>query len=179
MTGTDGWRSLGTQGGHVEIAEYDPEWPRVFGREAAAILEACQPWITVVHHVGSTAVPGLAAKPILDITPIAANSVECAKAVSGMTKLGYRYRGETGIPGRFYFDGIVDGRTVVHAHMLPVGHPQVRQHLVFRDYLRTHPDAARDYEQLKWTLASKYRDDRPAYTQAKAEFTNGIIEAAC
>ena len=178
MTGSYDWRSLGTQGGHVEITEYNPEWPRVFEREAAAILKACRPWITNVHHIGSTSVPGLAAKPVLDIVPVAVTPAECAKAVPEMKNLGYRYRGENGIPGRFYFDRLVDGRTVVHAHMLPVGHLQVRQHLVFRDYLRTHPDAARDYEQLKRTLASKYRDDRPAYTQAKAEFTSGIIEAA-
>ena len=178
MTDSDIWRSLGTQGGHVEIAEYNPAWPGVFELEAAAILEACQPWITEVHHVGSTAVPGLAAKPILDIAPIAANPVECAKAVPGMTKLDYRYRGENGIAGRFYFDRIVDGRTVVHAHMFPVGHPDVRKHLMFRDYLRTHPDAARDYEQLKQTLASNYRDDRRAYTEAKAGFTNAIIAPA-
>ena len=179
MTGTYGWRSLGTQGGHVEIAEYDLEWPRIFAHEAGVILKACRPWITEVHHVGSTSMPGLAAKPILDMVPIAANPVECANAISGMTKLGYRFRGENGIPGRFYFDRIIDGRTIVHAHMLPVGHPEVRRHLMFRDYLRTHPEAARDYERLKRVLASMYRDDRPTYTEAKAEFINEIIEAAC
>ena len=91
-----------------------------------------------------------------------------------MTGLGYRYRGENGIPGRFYFDKIVDGRTAVHAHMFPAAHPEVRKHLAFRDYLRTHPDAARNYELLKQRLASKYRDDRLAYTEAKAEFINRI-----
>ena len=82
MTGTYGWRSLGTQGGHVEIAEYDLEWPRIFAHEAGVILKACRPWITEVHHVGSTSMPGLAAKPILDMVPIAANPVECANAIS-------------------------------------------------------------------------------------------------
>ena len=95
-----------------------------------------------------------------------------------MTALGYRYRGENGIPGRFYFDRVVDGRTVAHVHMLPVGHPDSGKHLVFRDHLRTHPDAARDYERLKRELASKYRDDRRTYTDAKADFISGIIEAA-
>ena len=63
MTDTDLWQSLGTRGGHIEIVEYHPDWPRAFEREAAAILEACSPWVTEVHHIGSTAVPGLAASP--------------------------------------------------------------------------------------------------------------------
>ena len=95
-----------------------------------------------------------------------------------MTALGYLYDGESGIPGRFYFDRIVDGRTVAHVHMLPVGHADARKHLVFRDHLRTHPDAAREYERLKREHASKFRDDRRTYTDSKADFISAIIEAA-
>ena len=73
---------------------------------------------------------------------------------------------------------VVDGRTVAHVHMFPARHPDVRKHLVFRDHLRAHPDAAHDYERLKRTLASQYRDDRRTYTDAKAEFIDMIIEAA-
>ncbi len=175
MTGPDRWRSLGTQGAHVDIAQYNPEWACVFEREAAIIMKACSAWISEVHHVGSTSVPRLAAKPILDIVPIADSPVECAESVSAMTELGYRYRGENGIPGRFYFDKIVDGRTVVHAHMFPAGHPDVGKHLVIRDHLRSHPSAARDYEGLKRTLAAKHRDDRRAYSEAKAQFIHGIL----
>ena len=178
MTDADPWQSLGTQTGHVEIAEYSPDWPLVFEREAAAILEACRPWVTEVHHVGSTSVPGLAAKPILDMMPIAAGPAEGLQSVPRMTALGYLYDGESGIPGRFYFDRVVDGRTVAHVHMLPVGHPDARKHLVFRDHLRTHPDTAREYERLKRELASKYRDDRRTYTDSKADFISAIIEAA-
>ena len=134
--------------------EYLAEWPRVFEREAAAILTACRPWVTEVHHIGSTSVPGLAAKPILDVLPVAAGPAEGLHAVSRMTALGYRYRGENGIAGRFYFDRIVDGRTVMHVHMFPTGHPEVQRHLVFRDHLRNNTDAAREYERLKRELAS-------------------------
>lgn len=178
MADNDIWLSLGTQGAHVEVVEYNPEWPRVFEREAALIMKACGPRITKVHHVGGTSVPGLAAKPVLDIVSVADHPSECAESVSGMTGLGYRYRGENGIPGRFYFDKIVDGRTVVHAHMFPAGHPDVRKHMAFRDYLRTHPDAAREYELLKRKFAAEYRNDRRAYTEAKAEFTSRILAAA-
>ena len=174
----DRWRSLGTRGAHVEIVEYDPEWPRVFEREAEAILEECRPCITEVHHIGSTSVSGLAAKTVLDMMPVAATPGDGAKAVPNMTMLGYLYRGENGLPGRFYFDRVVDGRTVAHVHMFPARHPDVRKHLVFRDYLRAHPDAAQDYERLKRSLASKYRDDRRTCTDAKAEFINMIIDTA-
>ena len=95
-----------------------------------------------------------------------------------MEPLGYRYRGENGIAERFYFDKIIAGRTVVHAHMFPVNHPDVSKHLMFRDYLKAHPDADHEYAQLKRELASKYRDDRRAYTDAKAEFISGITKIA-
>ena len=178
MSANGRWRSLGTQGGHIEIVEYSHEWPRLFEREAAAILEACAPWVVEVHHVGSTAVPGLAAKPILDMMPVAAGPAEALEAVPRMTSLGYRYRGEYGIPGRLYFEKTVDGREVAHAHMFPSGHPAIGTHLAFRDYLRAHPGAARDYERLKRDLAAKHRNDREAYTDAKAAFIEGIIAAA-
>ena len=143
-----------------------------------ALLKASRPWVVEVHHVGSTAVPGLAAKPVLDMMPVAAGPAEALAAVPRMTSLDYRYRGENGIPGRCSFEKDVDGRTVAHVHLFTLDHPTIRKHLAFRDYLRTHRDAARDYERLKRALAEKYRDDREAYTDAKAAFIEGNIDAA-
>ena len=122
--------------------------------------------------------PGLAAKPILDILPVAAGAAEALEAVSQLTAIGYRYRGENGIGGRFYFDRVVDGRTVMHVHVFPAGHPEVLRHLAFRDHLRDHPAVAREYERLKMELATRYRDDRRAYTDSKAAFITGVIDAA-
>ena len=178
MSAASHWNSLGTQGGRIEIVEYNPDWPRLFEREAAAILKACGPRVVEVHHVGSTAVPGLAAKPVLDVMPVAAGPAEALEAVPRMASLGYRYRGENGIAGRCYFEKAVDGRIVAHVHMFPPDHSAIRRHLVFRDYLRAHPDAAHDYERLKRDLAAKHRNDREAYTDAKAAFIEGIIAAA-
>ncbi len=131
-----------------------------------------------VHHVGSTSVPGLAAKPILDIMPVVANPSDGENAVGPMATLGYRYRGENGLPGRFYFDKIVDGRTVVHCHMYPQDHSDVRKLVAFRDQLRTNSVTAMTYERLKRELASQYRDDRPAYTDAKGVFISQTTESA-
>ena len=178
MGSSNSWGLLGTAGGHVENVGYRPEWAGVFERERVAILDGCKPWVMEVHHVGSTSVPGMAAKPILDIMPVVASPNDGEKAVGSMTALGYRYRGENELPGRFYFDKIVDGRTVAHIHMLPAGHPDARKHLVLRDHLRSHPETARDYERLKRELALKYRDDRLAYTESKAEFINRVIDTA-
>ena len=178
MEQADGWESLGTPGGQIEIAEYSADWPLIFEREATAILTACRPWVTDVHHVGSTSVPGLAAKPILDMMPIAAGPADGLEAVSRMSALGYRYRGENGVAGRFYFDRVVDERTVMHVHMFPAGHPEIRRHLVFRDHLRDHPAVAREYELLKRELATRYRDDRRTYTDSKSVFIEGIVDAA-
>ena len=172
------WSPLGTDGGNIEIVEYRPEWHVIFEHEKAAILERCRPRVIEVHHVGSTSVPGLAAKPLLDIMPVVANPDDGEDAVKPMATLGYRYREDNGLPGRFYFDKIVDGRTVVYAHMYPQDHSDVGKLVAFRDHLRTHQEATLAYERLKRELASKYRDDRVSYTDAKGAFINEITAAA-
>ncbi len=91
----DRWSTLGTNGAHIEIVEYRCEWPRTFELEWAAILEKCSPWVIDVHHVGSTAVPGLPSKPILDILPVVGSPAAGERAVEPMRAPGYLYRGET------------------------------------------------------------------------------------
>ena len=149
-----------------------------FREGEGGILQRCRPWVIEVHHVGSTSVPGLAAKPLLDIMPVVANPDDGEDAVEPMATLGYRYRDENGLPGRFYFDKIVDGSTVVHAHMYPQDHSDVGKLVAFRDHLRSHHEAALAYEGLKRELASKYRNEREAYTDSKTAFIKCITEAA-
>ena len=170
MGSSNSWGLLGTGKGHVEIVEYRPEWAEIFERERAVILETCDPWVMEVHHVGSTSVPDLAAKPILDIMPVVASPKDGENAVEPMTTLGYRYREENELPGRFYFDKIVGGLTVVHCHMYQQDHSDVRKLVAFRDQLRTDKETAIAYERLKRDLASKYRNDRESYTDGKGEF---------
>ena len=172
------WTPLGTDDGHVEIVAYSPQWAGIFESERTAILERCRPWVMEVHHVGSTSVPGLAAKPILDIMPVVANPNDGESAIGPMTTLGYRYRGEHELPGRFYFDKIVSGRTVMHCHMYPQDHSDVRKLVAFRDRLRTRRKTTFEYERLKRELASKHRDDRVAYTDGKGEFIRETTDLA-
>jgi GrpB-like predicted nucleotidyltransferase (UPF0157 family) len=169
---------LGTPGGHIELAEYDPRWPEIFAYEAARIRAACPGVFARIEHIGSTSVPGLCAKPILDIMPGAASFEDGLRAVAPLVKIGYVYFGENGITGRHYYDLTVGGRVVVHVHVFALGSPDWERHLLFRDYLRAHPKTAAEYAALKRGLAARHRDERAAYTDAKSGFINAVVEQA-
>ena len=161
----------------VEIATYDPSWPEIFAGEAQAIRQALGDALAGIEHVGSTSIPGLAAKPIVDIlvsvTPPAAASILALEA------LGYDCRGECGIPGRLFFrKGLVEFKRTHHLHLIEAGHEQWLSMLGFRDYLRSHPGDVRRYEDLKRALAEKFKDNRQAYTRGKADFIQNVLEKA-
>lgn len=169
---------LGTSGGHIEILDYDPRWPLMYEREAERIRHACGDAIATIEHIGSTAVPGLPAKPILDIMPGVATHADGAHTIEPLTGLGYEYKGENGIPGRYYFDLRYEQRVVVHVHLFEVNTENWLRHLLFRDYLRVHADVAGQYASLKRDLALRYRHERAAYTDAKSEFISDVVALA-
>jgi GrpB-like predicted nucleotidyltransferase (UPF0157 family) len=169
------WSPLGTQGRQIEIVPYDPAWPRLFEEEAGRILRACAGIVEVVEHIGSTAVAGLPAKPILDIMPGLRTFEEGLQTVAPLQALGYGYYGERGMAGRHHFDLRMAGRCVVHVHMFVIGTEDWCRHLVFRDALRAHADLAAQYAALKQSLAVRFRDDREAYTRAKGEFIHTVV----
>ncbi len=163
----------------VVIAEYDPQWPEQYAKEAERIGLALGETLVTIEHVGSTAIPGLAAKPVLDILVGVTTLAAGLEAVPALEALGYDCRGENGIPGRLYFrKGAVQYRRTHHLHMFEVGHEQWAPMLAFRDYLRSHPEAARQYEDLKRQLAAQFYDNRKAYTDGKADFVNTVLEKA-
>jgi GrpB-like predicted nucleotidyltransferase (UPF0157 family) len=130
--------------------------------------------------VGSTAIPGILAKPILDIAA-AVDSFEAAAAcIAPLEALGYTYRGEHGIPRRRYFvRHAPDGETrLVHLHMLEVESAEWENHLLFRDYLRSHPQEGAAYQALKVCLRAAHRGDRAAYTEGKTAFVTRVLERA-
>jgi len=157
----------------VVIVDYDPRWPEMFAEAKARILEALDGLDVSVEHVGSTSVPLLAAKPIIDIMVVVPDAPIGKKTIAPLAVLGYEYRGELGIPGRLYFAKGGPPRTH-HLHMYPHGHPESLRLLLFRDYLRTNPNAAHEYAELKRALAKRFRDDREAYTEAKSTFIKSI-----
>lgn len=156
----------------VQVVPYDPVWPEKFAREATAVREAMGDTVITIEHVGSTSVPGLAAKPIIDMMPLVHNVDDLGKCIRAMAAIGYIPRGEFGLPGRRYFVKGTPHARVVHCHAYAADHPEVTRHLAFRDYLRTHPDARNAYAELKIELAQRYPSDIVAYMDGK----DGLIK---
>ncbi len=166
----------------IEIVAYDPRWPTLFAEEAARLRAALPADLILgIEHFGSTAVPGLAAKPIVDIL-IAVRSLTEAqeRAIEPLEALDYLYWYDNPKTDRMYF---VKGmpphgvRRTHHVHMTETS-GEMWQRLAFRDYLRAHPEEAQRYERLKRALAAAHRADREAYTDAKAAFVVEIMEKA-
>jgi GrpB-like predicted nucleotidyltransferase (UPF0157 family) len=154
----------------IEVVDYEPGWPDAFRREAAALGRVLKSEIVRAHHIGSTAVPGLKAKPVIDIMLEVHNVEALDPCDAAMETLGYIPRGEFGIPGRrFYIKGLYD-RTH-HVHAFAAGDPNVRRHIAFRDYLIAQRRIAKQYEALKLRCAAECDNDNDKYCDAKDEFT--------
>lgn len=164
----------------IHVCDYDPRWPALFAAEAPRVRAALgEDLVLAVEHFGSTAVPGLAAKPVIDIL-VVARSVEAARArVPELAALGYAYWYENPKTDRLFFvKGLPpNGPRTHHVH---VGEPggELCDRLLFRDYLRAHSDEAARYAELKRALAVRHTEDREAYTEAKTEYIAAVMERA-
>ena len=156
----------------IIVVDYDPAWPARYEKERARIAEALQHVGVAIEHVGSTAVPGLAAKPIIDIMIGVREQADGDRCVEPLEAIGYEYRGEGDIPGRLHFRR-GDPRSH-HLHLVERHSDFWKGHILFRNLLREDADVARQYEALKRELAVTYRTQRLEYTKAKTPF----IEAA-
>ena len=162
----------------VEVVPYQPAWRERFEEEAATLRALLGPQIVSVHHIGSTSVPGLAAKPIIDVL-VQVRDIEAVDGLDAqMRASGYLPRGENGIPGRRYFRKGTAERHTHHVHVYQVGHPRVRDHLAFRDYLAAHPAQAAAYGALKQELAARHRYDIDAYQAGKGPFIQTLVDRA-
>jgi GrpB-like predicted nucleotidyltransferase (UPF0157 family) len=163
--------------GPVTVAEYDPEWPEEFKAESERIRAALGDAVVEIEHMGSTAVPGLAAKPVIDIS-LGLRTLELtAEQISGMRDLGYEYLGEFGLPGRLYFRKGGEMSTH-HVHAVVWGDEHWERHLAFRDYLRSNPDEARRYGEAKRRLAAEIDHDWYGYVERKDSFTDELFARA-
>jgi GrpB-like predicted nucleotidyltransferase (UPF0157 family) len=164
----------------VVILDYDPRWPALYEEEKALMVAVIGPSIVGIEHIGSTAVPGLGAKPIIDIM-IGIRTLDEAPALYGrLAAIGYEYAPEFEelIPERRFFrKGPVAFRTH-HLHVVEFGDDFWVRHLLFREYLRRHAEVAHEYEQLKRKLAAEYTENRQGYTEAKTSFIRGIESLA-
>jgi GrpB-like predicted nucleotidyltransferase (UPF0157 family) len=151
------------------IADYDPRWPERFEALRSTIAAAIGLAAASIEHIGSTAVPGLAAKPIIDIDILLRSDAEFLRVVACLGRIGYHHRGDLGISGREAFQA-PPGSVPHHLYVCLPDCKEYRRHLALRDHLRTHPQEARAYADLKRRLAAELGSDREAYTQAKTEF---------
>jgi GrpB-like predicted nucleotidyltransferase (UPF0157 family) len=144
--------------GEVKVVAHDPTWSDAIDQEAALISEALGDNVLAIHHIGSTAIPGIYAKPVIDILVEVGDLAVLDDGNAEMEALNYEVMGEFGIPGRRYFrkDNFKGIRTH-QIHAFQVGSPQIARHIAFRDYLIAHPDAARAYSELKARVAKETR----------------------
>jgi GrpB-like predicted nucleotidyltransferase (UPF0157 family) len=155
----------------VEVVAYDPRWKAGAEAEAGQIHAALGDIIFAIHHIGSTAIPGIFAKPILDFLLEVKGLTRLDDRIPSMEGLGYEPMGEYGIPGRRFFRKLgAGGKRTHHVHAFETGSPELGRHLAFRDYMIAHPEAALQYSALKRNLAQKYPDDIDAYMDGKDIF---------
>ena len=154
----------------VELRQHDPSWAENARREAARLTAAIGEVIVAVHHVGSTAIPGIRAKPILDLMPVVFSHPQFANFRSTLEGLGYAWWGEYGLPGRRYctLDDPLTGSRCVQLHCYEQGSPEIARHLAFRDYLMARPDLAREYEIEKCRCQKLHPLDTHAYADCKS-----------
>ncbi len=156
---------------HIILIPYDASWPRLFEREAARITAALGSNLVAIHHIGSTAIPNLAAKPIIDILPIVKDITIVNKNNDSMGALEYTAKGEYGLVGRRYFSN-----NKFHVHIYQTGDPSIEQYLQFRNFLRDNNWARIAYEKLKRELAQRHPENRNAYSLAKTDFVKSIVK---
>lgn len=165
----------------VIVVAHDPDWAEKAENEATQIKSALGKIVQAIHHIGGTSIPGIYAKPIIDLLLVVGSIEALDDKTSAMEMLGYEARGEYGIPGRRYFrKSNAQGIRSHHVHSFEKGHAEVFKHLVFRDYMIAHPDEADAYARLKIRLAAAHPDDIEAYVDGKDSFikehiTKGMI----
>jgi GrpB-like predicted nucleotidyltransferase (UPF0157 family) len=162
----------------VVLSVYSPMWPAIFGIERERIAAVIGDAVTI-EHIGSTAVPGLGAKPIVDILVGAPDISIVERRIPELVAAGYRYvpEFEKSIPERRYFTRTHGQPGSFHLHAVPLAGAFYRRHLAFRDALRVDPMLAQRYWKLKLQLAARFPHDRAAYTDGKAGFIREVLEA--
>src|SRR5262245_9347453 len=160
----------------IQIADYDPTWPSTFAALRAHLATALSPFVLRIEHVGSTAVPGLAAKPIVDLD-VGVATADWPIVIQRLASLGYQHQGDLGIPGREAFR-TPPADVAHHRYLCAPDSAELARHLAFRDALRAEASTARAYAELKQCLARQYAEDRLTYSEAKTDFVRAVLASA-
>jgi GrpB-like predicted nucleotidyltransferase (UPF0157 family) len=164
----------------VELWPHSVDWKLAASDALLQILQAAEDFVLAVHHIGSTAIPGIHAKPIIDLLPIVRSVVGLDDRQALFLQLGYQYWGEYGIPGRRYctWDDPSSGRRKFQLHCFESEHCEIERHLAFRDYLRANQQKAQEYDEEKRRCRKLHLHDSHAYSAAKANWIAGELPAA-
>ena len=161
------------------VTSHDPSWKVSFSKESGKLLQALGQNIIAIHHIGSTSIPDIVAKPVIDVLVEVARIDQVDNHASQMCNLRYESMGEYGIGGRRYFRrSESDGRPAFHVHVFETKSEQVVRHLAFRDYLLTHPSKAKEYSELKADLSAGGFASKSDYQAAKAPFIEACVKDA-
>lgn len=161
----------------IVIDEYSPGWQRAFAQLEEVYRSRLGSYVVGIEHVGSTSVEGLPAKPVLDIDLIIEDRGMLPPVVAVLEELGYQHAGDLGIPGREAFRRISGETWPAHnLYVCLAGSISLKNHLAFRNYLRSHPDKAKSYGELKRRLAAEHPHDIDAYVEGKTKFITGVLK---
>lgn len=160
----------------VALAAHDPRWSEAAEAQAAILRVALNPILLAVHHIGSTAIPGLKAKPILDLMPVVGDLRGLDRRRSDLEAIGFAWWGEFGLPGRRYAtkEEPQSGRRLVQLHCYATGSPDIDRHLAFRDYLRQRPELVASYEQEKVRCRTLHPDNSHEYGACKSAWIDTV-----
>jgi len=167
---------IGLERGTVKLAPYTTEWKRLFEQEKALLQAAVGDYVLDIQHVGSTSIPGMVAKSIIDIGIAVRSFEEATVCVNPIKQLGYEYRGEHGIPRRHFF--VKGDPRTHHVHVNEIDSRDWENQVLFRDDLIRHPEIAQEYAELKMELAQRFPTDRQAYLDGKAPFIERVLRLA-
>jgi len=157
----------------VLLVPYDPLWPLEYAAEADRIAHTCDDLPLRLEHIGSTAVPGLGARPVIDIAMGIPQTAKRHEYFAALRQLGYEHRGTDGVPGRDYF--VRGSPRSHHVHLVSWSSSLWNDWLLFRDQLRANPDAAREYDGLKRELSATFADEPREYSDAKGAFVRAVL----
>jgi GrpB-like predicted nucleotidyltransferase (UPF0157 family) len=161
----------------VVVVDYDPAWPEIFEQIRARVWPAVADLATTIEHIGSTSVPGLAAKPVIDLDLVVPAASDIPTVIDRLATIGYEHRGDLGIPGRESFRAPAD-LPRHHLYACPGDNHALANHLAVRNHLRADPETARAYGELKRELARRFPDDIDSYVDGKTDMILEILRMA-